>query len=234
MTNDDDVIRSQIDYYSARAPEYDDWFYRRGRYDRGTEHREAWLGEMDTAQNALRALGPVETALELACGTGIWTEVLTTMATHTLAIDASEEVIALNRKKLSNAKNVEYRQADLFKWHPQSEYDLVVCAFWLSHVPPERLDLFLDSAAAAVRPGGTFFTVDSWLSETSTALDGPLKTVDGVVRERALTDGRSFQMVKVFYELERIESILQRRGFRAEAHTTGEFFWYATAQKGSV
>lgn len=229
-----DVIRSQIDYYSARAPEYEDWFYRRGRYDRGAEHRAAWLSEMETARDALRALGPVQSALELACGTGIWTEVLARMATKTLAIDASAEVIALNQEKLAAAENVEYLQADLFNWRPESEYDLVVCAFWLSHVPPEQLERFLDAVAAALKPGGALFLVDSKLSETSTALDGPLKTVDGVVRERTLADGRSFQMVKVFYELDQIESELEKRGFSAKAYETGEFFWYATARKRSV
>lgn len=233
MTNRD-VIRSQIDYYSARAPEYDDWYYRRGRYDRGTEHREAWLGEMKIAQNALRSLAPVESALELACGTGIWTEILAPMATRTLAIDASDQMLALNREKLSKAKNVAYQQADLFSWRPESEYDVIVCAFWLSHVPPEKLDYFLDATASAVRTGGSVFIVDSILSETSTAIDGPLKTIDGVVRERSLADGRTFQMVKVFYELGHIESLMEKRGFTVETHTTGEFFWYGIAQKGDV
>lgn len=226
-----DVIRSQIEYYSARAPEYDDWFYRRGRYDRGAEHREAWLGEMEIARAALCALGPVESALELACGTGIWTKVLAELAANTLAIDASSAVIALNQEKLAKAKNVEYLLADLFKWRPESKYDLVVCAFWLSHVPPGQLGPFLDTVAAAVRPGGTLFAVDSLLNETSTALDDSLKTVDGTVRERRLADGRTFQVVKVFYELERIESALEKRGFSTKACVTGEFFWYLTARK---
>ncbi|QFS50036.1 hypothetical protein [Nostoc sphaeroides] len=32
-----DVIQQQIEYYRARANEYDQWFYRTGRYDRGEE-----------------------------------------------------------------------------------------------------------------------------------------------------------------------------------------------------
>lgn len=31
-----DLIREQIAYYDARANEYDEWFYRIGRYDRGS------------------------------------------------------------------------------------------------------------------------------------------------------------------------------------------------------
>ena len=33
-----DLEREMIDYYEARAPEYDDWYLRRGRYARGAIH----------------------------------------------------------------------------------------------------------------------------------------------------------------------------------------------------
>ena len=39
------LLDEQIEYYRARAPEYDEWFFRRGRYDRGEGHRRAWFAE---------------------------------------------------------------------------------------------------------------------------------------------------------------------------------------------
>ena len=39
MKEDDSLIKQQIEYYRARASEYDEWFLRQGRYDRGEEHR---------------------------------------------------------------------------------------------------------------------------------------------------------------------------------------------------
>ena len=36
------LLAEQEDYYRARAGEYDDWFYRRGRYDRGAQHTAAY------------------------------------------------------------------------------------------------------------------------------------------------------------------------------------------------
>ena len=35
--NDDDLLAEQRSYYRARAPEYDEWWQRQGRYDRGVE-----------------------------------------------------------------------------------------------------------------------------------------------------------------------------------------------------
>src|SRR5262245_32728734 len=39
----DQILLEQVDYYRARANEYDEWFMRQGRYDRGSEHRAAWF-----------------------------------------------------------------------------------------------------------------------------------------------------------------------------------------------
>ncbi len=38
----DDVLREQISYYRARAGEYDEWFLRQGRYDRGAATNAHW------------------------------------------------------------------------------------------------------------------------------------------------------------------------------------------------
>ena len=38
-----------VAYYEARAAEYDDWYLRRGRYERGPVHDVAWAAELDEA-----------------------------------------------------------------------------------------------------------------------------------------------------------------------------------------
>src|SRR6478752_6177481 len=43
-------------YYEARAPEYDDWYLRRGRYARGPVHDAAWNAELDVAGQWLDGL----------------------------------------------------------------------------------------------------------------------------------------------------------------------------------
>jgi hypothetical protein len=39
------VLHEQLEYYRARAAEYDQWWWRRGRFDRGAELNARWFAE---------------------------------------------------------------------------------------------------------------------------------------------------------------------------------------------
>lgn len=226
----DDVLRNQIDYYRARAGEYDEWFYRVGRYDRGEALNQQWFDEVNLAMREVQALPRVEHALELAAGTGNWTRELANLAGHVTAVDASAEMIAINREKVARP-NVSYVQADLFEWQPDREYDLVFFAFWLSHVPPERLTPFLETVKQATKPGGQVFIIDSLPDNTSSAANHAAYDPDDIYHVRKLNDGRSFKIVKVFYEAAALEQQLSDAGFAASVQTTGRYFWYARGQR---
>ena len=46
MIQQDDLLKEQMAYYNARAGQYDEWFYRLGRYDRGEEQRKSRFTEL--------------------------------------------------------------------------------------------------------------------------------------------------------------------------------------------
>ncbi len=221
------VVDEQIAYW-ARAGEYDEWFFRKGRYDRGEQWNRLWFDEVETLRREVESLPRCETALELACGTGIWTERLCCIGGRVTAIDASPEVIEINRGKLPGAA-VNYRQEDLFLWEPEAQYDLVFCSFWLSHIPPEELDGFLAKIRRAAKPGGTVFVIDSLPDDASSAADAEPKDSSRTVEHRKLNDGRQFQVVKVYYQPRELEAMFARHGLRAQAALTGRFFWFLRA-----
>ena len=66
-------LAEQVDYYRARAPEYDDWWERRHQYDFGPEFATAWAREVAAVGDALDRFAPTGDVLELAAGTGIFT-----------------------------------------------------------------------------------------------------------------------------------------------------------------
>jgi demethylmenaquinone methyltransferase/2-methoxy-6-polyprenyl-1,4-benzoquinol methylase len=226
-----EVLQQQIEYYRARAGEYDEWFYRVGRYDRGEELNRLWFDEAAIVMQELASTGPVGTALELACGTGIWTLELAKIAGHITALDSSPEVIEINRQKLNNSPKVEYRQIDLFEWEPQEQFDMVLFTFWLSHVPPGHVDEFFRKVIRALKPGGRCFLCDSRLEPTSTARDFPIREDEHIIRSRRLNDGQEFKIVKVFYEVEEVNHLMSKVGFEPEIKTTPHYFIYGQAIK---
>jgi 2-polyprenyl-3-methyl-5-hydroxy-6-metoxy-1,4-benzoquinol methylase len=211
------LLDEQIAYYRARAPEYEEWFFREGRYDQGPERQSAWFAEVAAVEDALGRARPAGSVLELACGTGLWTRHLARAADRVLAVDAAPETIALNAARVASA-NVSYECADVFGWEPRERFDFVFFGFWLSHVPPERFDAFWASVRAMLAPGGRVFFVDNLRPSTlASASSG---------EERALNDGRRFRIVKVFYEPEPLAARLRRLGFAGTVASTGRYFLY--------
>jgi len=229
MSNDRAILDEQIQYYRARASEYDEWFLRLGRYDRGEAHRAAWFAEVAEVEAALQKAQPHGDILELACGTGLWTQHLARAAARLTAIDASPEVIELNRQRVASA-DVEYIQTDLFDWQPSQAYDFVFFGFWLSHIPETRFEAFWRLARKAIKPEGTVFFVDSGYEPAGTAKDQQLGSRSEGRMERKLNDGRAFEIVKIFYEPPVLQQRLAGLGWRGRVTATSRFFIYGCLQ----
>jgi SAM-dependent methyltransferase len=219
------LLTEQIAYYQARAGEYDEWFLRQGRYDRGPQINQRWFAEIDTLRLALADFNPQGLVLELACGTGLWTQHLLPYAAQITAVDASPEVLEINRQRTQPAM-VRYLQADLFRWQPEQLHDVVFFSFWLSHVPPQRLEDFWKLVDGALKPGGRVFFIDSQFEPSSTARDHRLTDADATVVTRKLNDGREYRVVKVFYWPDELEEKLQGLGWSFSIKKTANYFLY--------
>src|SRR5690242_21383883 len=94
-----DVLAQQKRYYAERAPEYDDWWLRRGRYELEPDALARWQADAAEAEVVLGELAPLGDVLELAAGTGIWTRKLVRLADRVVAVDANPETLALNTRE---------------------------------------------------------------------------------------------------------------------------------------
>ena len=220
------VLAEQVAYYRARAPEYDDWFYRRGAFDNGAEWNGRWRAELDELAGALDRAGPGGNVLELACGTGLWTERLAPHAAELTCVDASPEVLALNRQRMRGSR-IRYVCADLFHWRPAARYDFVFFGFWLSHVPAGSFIPFWSLVSDCLAPGGRVFFTDNRLPPDGWR-DAPQRNGSGRSRRR-LADGREFEIVKVYHRPDDLEAHLGALGWRAAVRGTPTFFLHGTA-----
>jgi SAM-dependent methyltransferase len=216
-----------VAYYEARAPEYDDWYLRRGRYSHGPVHDAAWNTELDAAGRWLDGLPIRGEIVELAAGTGWWSPLLAEKGELSL-YDAAQAPLELARERLvAHGLRAHLHVRDAWA-APDRQADALFTGFWLSHVPRGRLDEFLALARAWLRPGGTFAFIDSLRDPQSGANDHPAPSGDGSLRRVA--DGREFRIVKVYYEPAQLRAALLRAGFAsAEVTTTGRFFLLGSA-----
>ena len=201
-----EILAEQKRYYAERAPEYDDWWYRRGRYTRDPERERRWLVDVAELEERLQRFAPRGDVLELAAGTGIWTRRLVPAADRVVAVDANAETLALNTPA------AELVLADIFGWRPPQQFDVVFFSFWLSHVPEERFAEFWALVRSALRPGGRVFLIDS----------GPPEVAgDGELQVRQLADGREFTIVKRFWQPDELAERVAGLGFELDLELTG-------------
>ena len=232
MTPDADaLLEEQIAYYRARAPEYDDWWERRGPYDLGPAFLEHWEQEKAAVYDALLAFDARGRVLELAAGTGNFTRSLAGTADAVTAVDASPEALAIAAAKVDAVPTpggpcpVELVVADLFEWRPGRRYDVVFFSFWLSHVPEDRFDDFWALVADALAPGGRVAFVDNARPDDPAAASGD-------VAHRTLQDGSAFTIVKRYWEPPALASDLGELGWAADVSTTpGGLFLVGTATR---
>jgi SAM-dependent methyltransferase len=205
-----EVLAEQKRYYAERAPEYDDWWYRRGRYTRDAEHERRWWDDVAELEQRLRSFAPSGDILELAAGTGIWTRRLVPVADRVVAVDANAETLALNTPA------AELVVADIFSWQPPQQFDVVFFSFWLSHVPEERFAEFWSLVRTALKPDGRVFLIDS----------GPPEVAgDGELQVRQLADGREFTIVKRFWQPDELAERVAELGFELDLELTGNGFF---------
>lgn len=218
-------------YYEARAPEYDDWYLRRGRYAHGPIHDTAWHAELDAAGRWLDALPIRGQIVELAAGTGWWSPLLASKGELSLYDGTAAPLERARERLVAHGLRAHLHVRDAWA-EPDRAVDAVFVGFWLSHVPRERLDGFLGIVRRWLRPAGTFAFIDSRLDPQSGAADHPAPANDASIRR--LDDGREFTIVKVHYDPSEIEEALVRVGFDAvTVAPTGRFFLTGVASAKS-
>ena len=229
--DDEALLAEQRSYYQARAPEYDEWWQRRGRFDRGEEALLEWRRQVVVVDDALASFGPTGSVLELAGGTGWWTERLARTADGLTVVDSSAEVLGINQERVGRS-DVNYVVADLFDWRADPLYDAVFFSFWLSHVPRSRFGEFWSLVASWLTPSGRAFLIDNRNDpQPRTPVKDPFVIkYDTDLHLRRLRDGSEYRVVSVMYEPGELQSLVEAEGWKVEIQATRWFIFGSARQ----
>jgi demethylmenaquinone methyltransferase/2-methoxy-6-polyprenyl-1,4-benzoquinol methylase len=210
------LLAQQVDYYQARAGEYDQAY---AGADNPLRHRDAVL-----------ALTPVGgRVLEVACGTGQWTQHLARRFADVTALDTSPGALAIARQRAP--AGVRWLQEDVFRFRSDEPFDLVFAAFWVSHVPWSVWPRFWSRLAALLAPGGVVVCVD----ETADGLAGKETWSSDAqdVVTRSVADGRTFQVAKLRLDPVAVGARLTDLGWAVETVTLSPDLFALRAQSAN-
>jgi len=204
-------------YYGRLAQEYE------RVYHRDDPVRQSELASITSAvKDALFG----RRVLELACGTGFWTEVVAETARCIVAIDISPEMLAIARGKGLAPDRVEFRLGDAYTLEPvPGTFDTGLANFWLSHVPKRRIDEFLRGFHRRLGTGAIVFMADNVYVP---GIGGELVTrvgIEDTFKLRELPDGSKHEVLKNYYDADQPRSILAPRATDLQVHV-GKCFWW--------
>lgn len=185
-------------YYAARAPEYDR-VYDKPERQADLSALRAWLPEQFRDRRVL----------EVACGTGYWTQHIVPVARQVLALDASTETLAIAAARAALGQvNFTVGDAYALPMHP-AKFDAGFAGFWFSHVPLKRRVEFLGGFCAALAPGAVVVMIDNRFVAGS---NHPIthRDEDGnTFQTRHLQDGSEHRVLKNFTEPDEWDHLLE-------------------------
>lgn len=174
-------------YYARRASEYEKVYRKPER-----QAELAWL------RNRVPELLRGRTVLEVACGTGYWTQHIAREARAVYACDINEPVLEIARDK-GLPPNTHFFRADAVSLDgAPSGCNAAFAGFWWSHVKKAELAKFVANLAAKLEPGSEVVILDNTFTNWSST---PLSRRDeegNTYQTRQLDNGQSFEILKNF------------------------------------
>ena len=136
-------------YYNDRAKEYDKVY-------QIAEEQEDLLKATALFQSIFKN----KSVLEIACGTGYWTEQISKTATSILATDINKAVIDIAKTRKINS-NVSFEVADMNWLNTVNKFEGFFGGFIWSHILLQDIDKLLGKLNNQVLPKGDIVFIDS-------------------------------------------------------------------------
>ena len=201
-------------YYAKRASEYE------RIYDKDERQPElAWL------RNRLPELFADRTVLEVACGTGYWTQYIARRAKRIHACDINDPVLDVAREKSFPRKNVTFFKADAFAPDGAGERcDAAFAGFWWSHVRKAELQRFLAGLALRLKPGALVAILENSYVEGSSTPISRTDAEGNTYQTRKLLSGETHEVLKNFPTPAQLADAV--RPYASEAHLEDlQYYW---------
>ncbi|MFC5450448.1 methyltransferase domain-containing protein [Paenibacillus aestuarii] len=209
--------KAMQDYYGARAEEYERIYHRDDPdYQQG----------LILLRHAMTGVVRGRRVLEVACGTGYWTQAAADAAEHILGVDIRPEVLQIAKAKPWPAGKVDFCIGDAYRLDQvEGGFNCGVANFWFSHIPRNRLDEFLESFHRRLGHGATVFIADNvYVAGRGGELIRKEDSED-TFKRRELADGTQHDIIKNYYSYDELNDIFKPYAKHLQVFV-GSSFWY--------
>lgn len=205
-----------ISYYKQRALEYEKIYSKPERQE-----------DLKRLGQLLQKTFANKKVLEIACGTGYWTEQIAHTADSIVATDINTEVLEVAKQKQYSKNNVSFQSEDLYNRKTEHKFEALFAGFIWSHVKLEDLPKFIAVLNASVLPGSTIVIVDNTFVKGSNL---PITETDeqgNTYQSRELSDGSKHRVLKNFPTRDFLRSTFA--GHSSEFNLTDlTYYWLLT------
>ncbi|MFD3449981.1 class I SAM-dependent methyltransferase [Microbacteriaceae bacterium 4G12] len=204
-------------YYNERAHEYEKVYFREDPIRQK---------EQEEIRNKMELLFKSKKVLEVACGTGYWTQFIAKTAKHITAIDYSKEVLTVAQQKGIPALKATFYEGDVYQLNKiPGSFEGCIANFWYSHVPRSKTQEFLRKLHKKLGPGAIVFMADNVYMDS---IGGTLLNKENdpnTYKVRTLEDGTKYEIIKNYYTKEELRDIFAPFSNELEIHM-GKCFWW--------
>jgi demethylmenaquinone methyltransferase/2-methoxy-6-polyprenyl-1,4-benzoquinol methylase len=175
-------------YYAARAREYE------RIYDK--PERQADLRRLE---HVIPGYFVGRDVLEIACGTGYWTQFIAPVARRTTAIDINPETLEIARSKPIPADRARFELADIYDLPPAyRNFSGAFAGFWWSHVPRAGRRAFMDALHSTLDTRAIVVALDNRYVDGSSTPISHTDADGNSYQRRRLADGSEHVVLKNF------------------------------------
>ena len=201
-------------YYAARAGEYDR-VYQKPERQSDLRQIEQWLSTLFSGA----------TVLEIACGTGYWTQYIASAASTVVAIDSAPETLQIARRRV-NAANVLFQVRDAYAVAGTGySFDAAFAGFWFSHVPIERQREFLVAMNSALMPGARVVLLDNVFVQGSSSAISEQDGNGNTYQCRTLNDGSTHRILKNFPTEAQLHDLTTQGFGELAVYRRWQYYW---------
>src|SRR4051812_4374387 len=201
-------------YYAARAREYEQIYQK--------PERQTDLARL---KRSIAGYFVDRDVLEIACGTGYWTQFIAPVARSVTATDINAETLAIAETKPFPADRVTLAVADIYDLPPEyKNFTGAFAGFWWSHLRRADRRSFINTLHRALQPGAIVVALDNLYIEGSSTPISHTDAEGNAYQRRRLADGTEHTVLKNFPTESELRSELEHLGSSIE-FITYDYYW---------